>query len=454
MSKKSGFSARNSAPAPAQGVNIDDFYAYMPSHNFIFMPCREAWSAQSIDKRLPMQVALDANGQPVLKRGGKVQMMKASTWLVRNRPVEQITWAPGLPAIIRDRLVVDGGWIDRQGVSCLNMYRPPRLTLGNAAKATPWLNHVHKLYPSEDEARHIVCWLAQRVQRPEVKINHALVLGGEEGIGKDTLLEPVKRAIGPWNFHEVSPTQMTGVFNGYAKSTILRINEARDLGETDRFKFYDHLKVYAAAPPDVLRINEKNLREYYAFNCVGVVIGTNYKTDGIYIAEQDRRHFVAWSDLRKVDFPPTYFNELWDWFDAGGAGHVAAYLAELDLTDFNPKRPPPRTDAWWAIVDANRAPEESELADAIDKLGNPPALTLDDIVVKAPALDWLMERKSRRAVPYRLERCGYLPVRNPANKDGVWKIKDKRCVIYGRKELSFSERVQAVRIEVEARERQ
>ena len=43
-------------------------------------------------------------------------------------------------------------------------------------------------------------WLAHRVQRPEDKINHALVLGGAMGIGKDTIIEPVKHAIGPWNF--------------------------------------------------------------------------------------------------------------------------------------------------------------------------------------------------------------------------------------------------------------
>ena len=58
-------------------------------------------------------------------------------------------------------------------------------------------------------------WLAHRVQRPEEKINHALVLGGSQGIGKDTALEPVKHAIGPWNFFEVSPQQMLGRFNGF-----------------------------------------------------------------------------------------------------------------------------------------------------------------------------------------------------------------------------------------------
>ena len=32
-------------------------------------------------------------------------------------------------------------------------------------------------------------WLAHRVQRPQEKINHALFLAGNQGIGKDTVLE-------------------------------------------------------------------------------------------------------------------------------------------------------------------------------------------------------------------------------------------------------------------------
>ncbi len=82
------------------------------------------------------------------------------------------------------------------------------------------------------------------MQRPHEKINHALVLGGKQGIGKDTLLEPVKHAVGPWNFIEVSPQQVLGRFNGFLKSVILRVSEARDLGDFDRFAFYDHMKSY------------------------------------------------------------------------------------------------------------------------------------------------------------------------------------------------------------------
>ena len=83
---------------------------------------------------------------------------------------------------------------------------------------------------------------------------------------------------------------MLGRFNGFLKSVVLRISEARDLGEFDRFKFYEHLKAYTASPPDVLRCDEKHLREHYVFNCCGVVITTNHKAGGIFLPADDRRH--------------------------------------------------------------------------------------------------------------------------------------------------------------------
>jgi hypothetical protein len=189
---------------------------------------------------------------------------------------------------------------------------------------------------------------------------------------------------------------------------ILRVSEARDLGDTDRFKFYDHMKNYTAAPPDVLRVDEKHVREHYVLNCCGVIMTTNHKSDGIYLPADDRRHYVAWSNLTKEEFTPEYWNDLWAWYETGGYGHVAAYFIGLDISGFDPKAPPPKTPAFWDIVDANRAPEDAELADVLDRMANPDAMTLARILKEAMGDEveaWLRDRKNRRAIPHRLERC-------------------------------------------------
>ena len=87
----------------------------------------------------------------------------------------------------------------------------------------------------------------------------------------------------------------------------------------------------------MLRVDEKNLREYYVFNVLGFIITTNHKTDGIYLPADDRRHYVAWSNHTKEDFSPRYWQELWGWYYTGGFEHVAAYLTELDISDFRPE---------------------------------------------------------------------------------------------------------------------
>jgi hypothetical protein len=427
-----------------QAVELKDFYSYAETRSYLCVPSRQLWPAGSVNSRLPPVLLTDKHGKPKLNKKGEPIEITPCNWLDMNRSVEQMTWAPGMPLIIEDHIIAEGGWVPHKNWKTANLYRPPTLKLGNASKAGLWVDHAHKVYPSD--ADHIIRWFAQRVQKPQIKINHGLMLGGVPGIGKDSLLEPVKQAVGHWNFTEASPKVMMGRFNSFVKSVILRVSEICDLGDVDRYTFYEHLKVYAAAPPDVLRCDEKNLREHSVPNCTGVIITTNHKTDGLYLPADDRRHYVAWSDLTRDDFPTVYFDELYSWYEGGGNGHVAAYLTELDITGFNPKAPPTKTEAFWAIVDANRAPEDAELADVLDDLGNPNVVTLKQIASRAEIefAVWIKDRKNRRVIPHRLEQCGYVRVRNEAADDGYWKIHGARQAVYAKSTLSPQERLRAV----------
>ena len=188
-----------------RAVRIEDFVAFMQSSAYIFMPSCDFWPGPRVDARCPPVRLVDRNGRPILDKAGEQKKVAASAWLARHAPVEQVTWAPGLPQLIRHQLINAGGWIERNNATVLNLYRPPNAQLGDASKSEPWIAHVRKVYPAE--ADHIIEFLAHRAQRPEEKINHALVLGGPPGVGKDTLLAPVRYAVGPWNFAEVSPSR-------------------------------------------------------------------------------------------------------------------------------------------------------------------------------------------------------------------------------------------------------
>jgi hypothetical protein len=51
------------------GVTIDDFYAYMPKHSYIFAPTGEMWPASSVNSRLPRMpvLARDSRGEPPVR---------------------------------------------------------------------------------------------------------------------------------------------------------------------------------------------------------------------------------------------------------------------------------------------------------------------------------------------------------------------------------------------------
>ena len=83
--------------ATGEGVSLDDFSAYMPTHSYIFTPSREMWPAASVNARIP----------PISDNGAKPVL--ASAWLDKHKPVEQMTWAPGEPMLIPNRLISDGG---------------------------------------------------------------------------------------------------------------------------------------------------------------------------------------------------------------------------------------------------------------------------------------------------------------------------------------------------------
>jgi hypothetical protein len=249
---------------------------------------------------------------------------------------------------------------------------------------------------------------------------------------------------------------------------ILLVPELCDLGDVNRYTFYEHMKPIIAAPPTALRCDEKFQQETQVLNVTGVIFTSNQRM-GIYLPVGDRRHFAAWSELDQADLPDRYFNSLHHWLDQDqGNEHVAAYLHTVDLTRFDPNAPPQKTDWFWSIVDAGRAPEESELATVLDFMADPPgsgekgwpqAVTVSQLAAAerrrshSRALDeiasgfdtWLEDRKNRKAIPHRMEAVGYVSIRNRDAQDGLWKVGKTRMVVYARRELERRDQITAVK---------
>ena len=295
------------------------------------------------------------------------------------------------------------------GVSC-------RGVSGNALEADLWLDHVHKVYP--DSAEHIIRWLAHRVQRPAEKINHALVLGGSQGIGKDTLLEPAKYAVGPWN-----------VVRDLADRAARPLQRLSQVGDPARERGARPRRVQPLRPvraPQGLhggaagraarrreapaRIHHPELlRRGHHLEPPGRAVPAGRRSAPLRRLErahQGRASSTATGAASGAGTTPagsTTSPPIW-----------ASSTSRASTRRRRRRRPP----AFWQIVSTGSAPEDAELADLLDKLGNPDAVTLAQLRGKADASfdDWLADRRNRRAIPHRMNSCGYVPVRNPEHR--------------------------------------
>jgi hypothetical protein len=430
--------------APAQGggrTQATDYVFYLPSNSYILLKTGAEIKKEALQREFD-QVTIAG--------------------IDLDRRVHCQAWDPLEPQFIFNRVMAVGtaGWQDLPGSTTMNTYQPPNATYGDAAQAAPWLHQIQRNYP--DHWKHFVDYAAHLVQHPGVKPNHAIVLGGPPGIGKDSILEGVIYAIGMHNLGNISPHELFGDFTPWTKCLLLRINEIHDMGETGhitRTTIYERLKIITAAPPDQLTYNNKNVKSYPVRNCCGVVITTNHLAGAMYMPPDDRRYFIMWSEQNKDSFSPDQWQAYWDWFNATGpnAGqmpgkcHVAALLKTWDLSAFNPKAPPERTPAWHMMVSSSISEGDMELADCLDALNRPDAITLEIMTQhlehaakQSGMLEDLKDRKQYRRWPGRMAAAGYTPVRNPqAKADGLYRIAGKRMTVYAKRDLSEGDRVNA-----------
>jgi hypothetical protein len=423
---------KRQVPAYARPEN---FFSILSENKLMYTPTRTLCEPSAVQKQM----------------GGEAALL-----VTRDKCCSNLTWAPGLPMVIKDKAIIAGALRDHPGNNLFNLYFPADPASGDASKAGPWLDLGEFLWG--DDVEHLLDWFAFKVQFPGIKINHSIVLGSyAHGVGKDSWLMPIKRAVGRWNWQNISARKAfndAANFNAFLRNSVVLISELHDLGDK-RFAFYDVAKDWGAAPPETLTIADKHVKAHQILNVVGVIYTTNHKADGPFLPPEDRRHFVAWSPRTPQEFPQTF----WPWLKTpGNDEHVAAYLATRDLSKFDPFAPPPKTDAWHAIVSANQEPQDAELLDVLDQMGEnwifdavpsrPDAVTVAQIKLHPHCPlglhDFFNDVKNRRAIPHRLERAGYVAVPNrngPA--DRLWRVNGVRQVIYARAEMGQAEQQDA-----------
>ena len=358
-----------------------------------------------------------ARGRPPQRRERLVPPSKDIMRVENDQFVEGSTWWPGQPQIIRDWFINADGFYVSPGRRIYNQYRPPPEPKGDAAKAGPWVEHVKRLWPDPQEHDYFFDYCAHMVQRPEEKCNAAIVMSGEQGIGKDSALHPVKMAVGSWNVKGIEPDDLFSTFKPFLQTLMLVVDEVRpSKDEFHASSMYNIMKPLAASPPETLPVNEKHAKLRYVMNVLRLMITTNNWMD-MYIPPNDRRMFIMHSALKKgwhLAEDEQYFARLWKWIEGKGSGHVGAWLMARDISAFNAKKEVNKTVGWEAVAGSWKEVEDG-VTFALEKLGHP------DIVFGAELADPQFDSydevintlKSPRKIAHRMSRAGYVLITCP-----------------------------------------
>lgn len=423
-------------PANQATGRVNDFIAVRMTDKYLHLPTMTEWSRTAVDAHVP-------RGEwPI---GQNNEQMSPASWLAytEGQPaITQYAWLPGQPTpVIFDSVVQDGQLVPSVGNNILNMWRPlvlPPLR-GGIFDAEPWLEHGRRLYG--DEFHHIVRYLAFALQNPGVKINHGLVFTGPTRIGKDTILKAIAWFLAKsGNWKETTPAGVLGQFNDFVMTMGLRINEIEAVvdprGRSSYLLMYDHLKIILAAPPELLPVNRKGLPVLHVPNVCFVVITSNSVETVLNLIPEDQRAYVVSTNLQRRDMPDDYHAKLHAWHDAGGNEAVIHYLMSLDVSDFDPKAPPPMTSAKRTVIAAAGDPLAATMADLLDAMARPPVLAVRELEHLANTHRIDFEGLPPTAPKYRnrltqwLAESGYVRFPNPGASDGYFKINGKRSAVF------------------------
>jgi hypothetical protein len=288
---------------------------------------------------------------------GKNPKIEASVCFDENRQTMGAKALVGITYAAGESVIVA-----RDGDLYGNRWRDARPAFGEG-DVTPWLEHCKALVPNADELEHIFDVMAFKVQHPETKINHAVLHGGDQGSGKDTMWAPFIWAVcGPHlkNRGLLDNDTMSSQFGYALESEILILNELKEPDAKERRALANKLKPIIAAPPEMLTVNRKGLHPYQMANRVFVLAFSNDPVP-ISLDSQDRRWFCVWSHAPRMS--PASAEKMWKWYKAGGFASIGGWLASRDVSAFNPGATPMMTEFKMNLVEHGMSMAESYLVE-------------------------------------------------------------------------------------------
>lgn len=264
-----------------------------------------------------------------------------------------------------------GTIIERGGRRYVNTFYPvdvPR----KPGDVTPFLEHLAKVLPVENDRLIFLSYMAACVQYQGTKFQWAPLLQGVEGNGKTLFTRCVAEAIGRHYVHWPKASKLSKDFNGWMHRKIL-------YGVEDIFVPAHKREVIEELKPmitggDGLEIESKGVDQISADICGNFMFNSNH-ADAIRKTKNDRRFCVFFSaqqqaaDLIRDGMTGDYFPNLYEWLREDGYAFVTDYLFTYPIPDeYNPAtkcQRAPMTSSTSTAIAASIGGVEQEIQEAI-----------------------------------------------------------------------------------------
>ena len=379
---------------PAQQQEHFKGHIYICEDNGIFVPGgyvldKERYNAMEAG---PLYVMDYANTKTTSKAWDAFVMNRA----VKFPKVHASTFRPDLKP---------GTIIEEDSRLLVNTYWPYncKRTKGDV---TPFLIHLHKLFPVERDREIIINYMAALVQYLGHKFKWCPVLQGTQGNGKTLLSRVLSYIIGSRYTQSPRADQISSNFNDWLDGSILVTVEDIFVQE-GKEEVMEILKTILDLEEQA--IEGKGKKKIMRRIVCNFILNTNHKA-GLRKSKDDRRFAVFYTphqcveDLKNDDMMDGYFRNLYTWLKNGGYAIIAEWLLTYAIKDeFNPLyvERAPITSTTDQAIEHGRGNVENEVQEAIDSARNG---FKGGWVCSAPLDALLKEIKADRRVPYNKRR--------------------------------------------------
>lgn len=261
----------------------------------------------------------------------------------QRKTVRTRTFHPGAPLFCRDP----------DGLEAINTWRPierkePKADIGL------FLDHVAYLFPEAVEREKFLDWLAHLEQKPgELPHYGWLHVANNTGTGRNWLASVLARVWRGYVAPNVDlPNLLDSQFNGQLAGRVLAIVDEIQAGVSENR--YSHTnKLRSIVTAEYRDVNPKYGRQHREHNAMRWLVFSNH-LNALPIDDTDRRWRIVHHEAtpREQEVYATLYAAL---NDREFINAVGVFLAERDISSFNPGERPPMNAAKQSVIGAAKS---------------------------------------------------------------------------------------------------